>query len=54
MRELLELLGLVVPPVARREPVALPAWTRAVLPALVLVLAIVSVLLLALVRRLAG
>jgi hypothetical protein len=53
MRELLELLGLVAPPAGRREPVALPAWTRAALPALVVVLAVASVLLVGLVRWLA-
>jgi hypothetical protein len=50
MRELLELLGFVAPPAGRREPVALPAWTRIALPALVVVLTIVSVLLTAVVR----
>ncbi len=50
MRELLELLGFVAAPPGRREPVALPAWTRMALPALVVVLTIVSVLLLAVAR----
>ncbi|MGZ4108882.1 MAG: hypothetical protein ACXVP7_04270 [Actinomycetota bacterium] len=50
MRELLELLGLVEAPTGRREPVALPAWTRMALPVLVVVLTIVSVLLFALLR----
>jgi hypothetical protein len=50
MRELLELLGFVAPPAGRREPVALPAWTRIALPALVVVLTIVSVLLTAVIH----
>jgi hypothetical protein len=54
MRELLELLGLVEPPAGRREPVALPAWTRFVFPVVVTALAIVSVLVFALVRALLG
>jgi hypothetical protein len=50
MRELLEFLGLVAPDVRRREPVALPAWTRFVVPAAVAALTAVSILLVALVR----
>jgi hypothetical protein len=49
MRELLEFLGLVAPP-GRREPVALPGWTRWALPAAVAALTVLSVLLAALVR----
>jgi hypothetical protein len=54
MRELLELLGLMAPPPGRREPVALPAWIRGAFPVLVAVLAVVSVLLLAVARWLLG
>jgi hypothetical protein len=50
MRELLELLGLVSPPRGRREPVALPAWARWLLPATVAALAAVSLVVLAFVR----
>jgi hypothetical protein len=34
MRALLEYLGIVEPPRGRREPVALPAWSRALVPIL--------------------
>lgn len=50
MRELLELLGLVSPPRGRREPVALPAWARWLLPATVAALAAVSLVVLAFAR----
>jgi hypothetical protein len=53
MRELLELLGLVEPP-GHREPIALPRWTRWVLPAAAAALSVLSVLLFQLVRMLAG
>jgi hypothetical protein len=42
MRALLEFLGLVRPDPSRREPVALPAWARWVLPILVLLLTLAS------------
>jgi hypothetical protein len=42
MRALLEYLGIVEPSASRREPVALPAWARAVGPGLVLALAVAS------------
>jgi hypothetical protein len=42
MRALLEFLGLARPDPSRREPVALPAWARWVVPILVLALALVS------------
>ena len=42
MRTLLEFLGIVEPDRSRREPVALPAWSRWVLPLLVPALALVS------------
>jgi hypothetical protein len=54
MREFLELLGLVDPPAGRREPVALPAWTRWALPAVAGVLAIASFVVFAVVRALVG
>ncbi len=45
MRALLEFLGIVEPDPTRREPVALPAWSRSLLglalPALVLISALV-------------
>ena len=34
MRTLLEFLGIVEPPRGRREPVALPPWSRRLLPVL--------------------
>jgi hypothetical protein len=53
MRELLELLGLAGSS-AHREPIALPPWTRWVIPAAVAALTLLSVLLFQLVRFLAG
>jgi hypothetical protein len=53
MRAFLELLGLIPPSSDRREPVALPAWTRYAVPALVALLSVVSVLIVAAVRLLA-
>ena len=52
MRALLEFLGIVEPTAARREPVALPAWIRRILPALVVGLAALSTVLLAALRAL--
>lgn len=49
MRDLLEFLGLLAPR-SRREPTAVPQWYRLVFPAVVTVLAILSVLVSALVR----
>ena len=54
MRFLLEFLGIVEPEGARRVPVALPAWSRRILPIVVGALAVGSTLVLALVRALAG
>jgi hypothetical protein len=42
MRALLEFLGIVRPPSGRREPVALPAWSRRLLPVLSPASALVS------------
>jgi hypothetical protein len=53
MRELLERLGLVGRP-GHREPIALPRWTRWVLPAAVAAFTLLSVLLFQLLRLLAG
>jgi hypothetical protein len=53
MRSLLEYLGIVTP-AQRREPVALPAWARRMLPLLVAALAVVSTLISAFVRALVG
>ena len=50
MRALLEYLRIVEPRENRREPVALPAWIRGVMPGLVLGLAVASTIVLALVR----
>jgi hypothetical protein len=50
MRELLEYLGFVPPPLGRRDPVALPAWTRWAVPAAVAGLTLLSVLLATVVR----
>jgi hypothetical protein len=44
VRALLELLGIIEPDDARREPVALPAWVRRARPLLVWVLALLSTL----------
>lgn len=52
MRELLEFLGLVEPPRGRREPVALPAWSRWALPFVLVALTAASALALVLVRLL--
>jgi hypothetical protein len=49
MRDLLEFLGLLTTR-GRREPAAVPRWYRLVFPALVTVLAILSVLISAFVR----
>jgi hypothetical protein len=54
MRSLLEYLGIVTPDRPRREPVALPAWTRRVLPVLVVALALASTIISVLVRSLVG
>jgi hypothetical protein len=54
MRELLEYLGLVDPEPGRREPVALPAWSRFVGSIAVAALAAASLLILATVRALIG
>ena len=50
MRVLLELLGVIRPDPSRREPVALPAWTRRSVPLLVTALTLASTALYALVR----
>ena len=50
MRALLELLGVIRPDPGRREPVALPAWARRIVPLLVMVLTLASTALYALVR----
>jgi hypothetical protein len=52
MRVLLEFLGIVEPDGSRREPVALPAWSRWVAPMIVPGLALVSLGGLALIRAL--
>ena len=54
VRTLLEFLGIVEPDRTRREPVALPAWSRRMLPVLPFVLALASTLVLALVRAIVG
>lgn len=54
MRALLEYLRIVEPERGRREPIALPAWSRRLLPILVAVLAVLSTLGLALVRAALG
>jgi len=54
MRALLEFLGIVEPTSTRREPVALPAWARRIGPILVAVLALLSTVVLALVRAVLG
>jgi hypothetical protein len=54
MRSLLELLGFVEPDSTRREPVALPAWATHLVPIVVVVLTVASMLVLALVRAIAG
>ena len=50
MRALLEFLGIVAPSETRREPVALPAWTRRAGHWLVLVLTITTTLVFVLLR----
>jgi hypothetical protein len=50
MRVLLEFLGIVEPDLSRREPVALPAWTRWVTPLLVPGLALASLGVLTVIR----
>jgi hypothetical protein len=50
MREVLEFLGLLTPSHGRREPVALPAWTRWAVPVAVAALTALSVAVAALVR----
>ena len=52
MRALLEFLGIVAPERGRREPIALPAWSRPLLPFLLPALAVASTLVFALVRSL--
>jgi len=52
MRALLEFLRIVERGHARREPVALPAWTRWALPFAMVVLAALSTLVFALLRAL--
>jgi hypothetical protein len=54
MRALLELLGIVGPDTSRREPVALPAWARRVVPIVVVALTVTSMVVFALVRAIAG
>lgn len=54
MRALLEFLGIVEPDSSRREPVALPAWARRLVPIVVIVLTIISTLVFALIRAVAG
>ncbi len=44
MRALLEFLGIVQPEPGRREPVALPAWAKWLVPALVVALTLASTL----------
>lgn len=50
MRAVLELLGVIRPDPSRREPVALPAWARRIVPLLVVALTLASTALYALVR----
>ena len=52
MRALLEFLGIVAPDGPRREPVALPTWSRRLAPILVLGLATASTVVFALIRDL--
>lgn len=52
MRALLEFLGIVEPDPSRREPVALPAWTRWTLPLLVPALASASMVVYLVIRAL--
>ena len=47
---LLEWLGFVPPPSGRREPVALPAWTRWLLPIAVVALTLVTMAILVVAR----
>jgi hypothetical protein len=54
MRALLEFLGIVTPDDSRREPVALPAWTRRLMPLLVAVLTVLSTLVYSVVRAWLG
>lgn len=50
MRAVLELLGFIRPDPSRREPVALPAWARRIVPLLVAALTLASTALYDLVR----
>ena len=50
MRAVLELLGFIRPDPSRREPVALPAWARRIVPLLVVALTLASTVMYALVR----
>jgi hypothetical protein len=50
MRVLLEILGIVAPDPARREPVALPAWARWVVMVLPVAMALGSLAVFALIR----
>ena len=52
MRSLLELLGIVDVPASRREPVALPRWTRWFVPSLVVALVLASMFVYGLARML--
>jgi hypothetical protein len=54
MRSLLEYLGFVEPDSTRREPVALPAWATHLVPIIVAALTVASMVVLALVRAIAG
>lgn len=54
MRALLEFLGIVEPDSSRREPVALPAWARRLVPIVVVALTVASTLAFALIRAIVG
>lgn len=54
MRALLQFLGIVAPDRGRREPLALPAWSRRLRPLLVPTLAVASTIVFAVVRALIG
>ena len=54
MRSLLEFLGFVEPDSIRREPVALPAWATHLVPIVVVALTVASMVVLVLVRAIAG
>ena len=54
VRALLEFLGIVERGATRREPVALPAWTRLIPPIAVGVLTLASFLLSLVIRALVG